>query len=102
MIRPLLFSIVVVLGACAPTGQERTEQTCTVFCGCMAPPLPALQESCMAECREELDASRLSDACVDCITQHGDRCASLEQLCEPICDPPQEDDPFIVDAGVPF
>ena len=90
----------MVLGACAPTEQERTEQTCTVFCGCMAPPLPALQKQCMAECTMEFDASRFSDECIACITANGDRCATLEQLCEPICDPPQPD-PF-ADAGVPF
>jgi len=102
VISRLLFSVVVVLGACAPTEQERTEQTCVVFCGCMAPPLPALQEQCMAECRVEFDTSRLSDACLDCINANGDRCASLEQLCGPVCDPPQEGDPIILDAGVPF
>ena len=56
----------------------------------------------MAECRVEFDTSRLSDACLDCINANGDRCASLEQLCGPVCDPPQEGDPIILDAGVPF
>ena len=102
MTRSLLFSVVVVLGACAPTEQERTEQTCTVFCGCMAPPLPALQDRCMAECRMEFDTSRFSDECIACITANGDRCATLEQSCGPLCSPPVEGDPTFVDAGVPF
>jgi len=58
----------------------------------------------MDQCRMDprFDVSRLSDACIACISENGDRCASLEQRCEPICDPPpQEDDPFIVDAGAP-
>jgi hypothetical protein len=99
--RRLLFSVVVVtLGACAPTEQERAEQTCSAICGCMAPPLPALQDQCMAECRMDFDSSRLSDQCIDCISANSDRCATLVQTCEPICDP-SEPDPFF-DAGVPF
>ena len=56
----------------------------------------------MAECRMESEFSRLSDACIGCITENADRCTTIEQVCGPVCDPPQEDDPFIVDAGVPF
>lgn len=67
----------------------------------MAPPLPALQERYMADCRQDVDSTRISDDCLACVTANADRCATLELACGSVCQPPQ-DDPTFVDAGVPF
>lgn len=93
MTRPLL---VLLLGAaalspaCAQTDAERTEQTCTLLCGCEAPPLPGLQKQCMVKCQQDFDVSRVSDNCLACVSANSDRCATLQQVCAPVCSPPQE------------
>jgi len=77
------------LAACEVTPEERAETACRVICECEAGPLPALQDACVADCRREIDTSRISDECLACVSANTDRCQQIQQLCEPICDPGQ-------------
>lgn len=98
--RGLVFTIgaIGLLSACELPPEQRAAAACVTICECTAPPLPAVQEQCVAECMLEAP-DELSDDCLACISGH-ETCATLERDCEPICDPP-EPPVFIVDAGIP-
>lgn len=88
----------VALGACEPSATERAQAACSQLCACSVAPLPALQDRCIAQCVTEASGA-ITDACSDCIAAHGDQCATLRSVCEPICAPPEPPTDF-VDGGV--
>jgi hypothetical protein len=86
--RWLLIGLVVASSACETTSEDKALQACSVLCSCMEAPLPALQDRCVAKCTDELDTSNVSDSCIACVSANADHCSTLENVCEPICDPP--------------
>jgi hypothetical protein len=95
--RWLLIGLAVASSACETTPEEKAMQACSVLCTCMEAPLPAVQDRCVAKCTTELDVGQISDQCIACVTANSDRCTTLENVCGPICNPPQ---PGFPDAGI--
>jgi hypothetical protein len=93
-----VLALVAALAACDASVQESITAACTSFCGCEASPLPDEQQECIGECVNEIPAS-IPQACLDCISAHANRCATLEIDCEPACnfegDPPPPPPPLI-------
>jgi hypothetical protein len=75
---------VVVLVACAQTVADDALRACAPLCGC-AEPLPAAQQDCTGQCITEFERSPLTEACIVCIDQHRDRCATLLGDCTSLC-----------------
>ncbi len=100
--RWLLIGVVVALSpACETSPEQRVMSACTAICACQAPPLPALQDQCIAQCSDDVSGVSISDACISCINANSDRCATLESTCRPSCnrqEPPTDD--FGVDGGL--
>lgn len=86
--------------ACEVTREERVAAACSSICACRVAPLPALQDRCVADCNNQLDATNASDACLDCVSANSDRCSTLENVCAQICDPPTPGDPQFPDGGI--
>lgn len=84
----LLLGLLVSSPACETTPEERIASACTVLCRCEEAPLPALQDSCITKCSNEIDSIEISDPCIECISANGDKCATLEDVCGPVCTPP--------------
>jgi hypothetical protein len=95
--RWLFIGLALVSSACETTPEEKALQACSVLCNCMEAPLPAVQDRCVAKCTDELDVGDLSEQCIACVTANSDKCATLQNVCEPLCDPPQTGFP---DAGI--
>ncbi len=89
--RWLLIGLVVLAPACETTPEERAATACTVLCGCSQPQLPALQDRCVADCSNQI-SMRLSNECIACISANSNRCATIEDVCRPICNPPPTND----------
>lgn len=87
----LLIILSVAVAACEVPPEERVDQACSSICACTEAPLPALQDRCVADCKDDLDAGNISDECIDCIAANSDRCSTLEATCKPICQPPPVD-----------
>ena len=92
--------LVAALTACDASLQESVTAACTSLCGCEASPLPGEQQECIGECVNEVPAS-VPLACLDCITAHANRCATLEIDCDPLCDPEPDPDPPPPPPGLP-
>lgn len=75
---------VVALVACAQTVADDALRACAPLCGCMEP-LPAAQQDCTGQCITEFERSPLTEACIVCIDQHRDRCATLLDDCTSRC-----------------
>lgn len=84
----IMTCLAAALSACEISPEEKALQACSVLCTCKEAPLPAIQDRCVTKCTDELETSNVSDACVACVTANGDHCSTLENICEPICDPP--------------
>ncbi len=95
--RWLLIGLAVAASACETTPQEKATQACSALCTCMEAPLPAVQDRCVAKCTDELDVRGISDQCIACITANSERCTTLQNVCAPVCNPPQ---PGFPDAGI--
>lgn len=95
--------LLAALSSCDPDA-ARAVEACSVICDCQAPTFD--QDTCLNQCVSEAtdQIAQLPAACLACISEHRDRCLSLETDCEPLCDqgidnPPPEP-PVIVDGGV--
>jgi hypothetical protein len=75
--------VLVLVSACfAQQPQQRAEQVCNSFCGCLA---PAGVQSCVDnDCLPALPQG-VSDNCFDCVNQHEASCTSLETSCMATC-----------------
>ncbi len=92
--RWLLIGLVVALApACETTPEQRVVSACSAICACEAPPLPALQDQCIARCTNDASGFSISEQCISCINANSDRCAILETVCRPSCNtnPPTDD-----------
>jgi hypothetical protein len=101
-----VLALCAALAACDAGREEQVSAACTTFCRCEAPPVPTIQEECVAECVADLVPAPIPEACLSCITAHANRCSTIEIDCEPVCDvdepdpPIDEPDPIPVDAFV--
>jgi len=84
-----LIAAVVLATACTTTPEERIEAACTVLCGCQAGPLPGLQRECIKQCEGGASGQTITEQCADCITTNSDQCTTIENVCRPVCNPPQ-------------
>lgn len=83
--RRLVVVLVVALGGCAQSPQQRAEQVCMTFCDCLVG--PAQVQSCVdTQCLPQLPTP-VTDACFDCVNQHDSVCTTLENTCGPTCFP---------------
>jgi hypothetical protein len=94
----LVAQLAVALAACDVTPAERAATLCSVVCGCQQPPLPGLQRQCVDECTSQFRGDTVSDACLACVSEHADRCSSLESDCAFACSTTNP----TVDAGITF
>jgi hypothetical protein len=91
--RRLVLAWIAALIGCTPTLADDALSYCRPLCDCLGAPLPAAQRECTAECRRMFEADPLSTACVACVVEHTDRCATLLDDCVPVCSqpvPPQD------------
>lgn len=75
---------VIVLAACAQTVADNALRTCDPLCGCVEA-LPTAQQECTSTCVIAFERSPLNEACIACIVDHRDRCATLFDDCTPLC-----------------
>jgi hypothetical protein len=106
--RGLAFAALLIAAttSCDPEA-ARVVEACSVICDCQ----PAGGDECFTECVDEVaNQASLSDACLACVSDHRDRCLSIEVDCDDTCggddNPPQPGEPnpeppVVVDAGVP-
>jgi len=95
--------LIAALSSCDPDA-ARAVEACSVICDCEASTFD--QDECLSECVNEiLQDVRIPDACFTCISDHRDRCLSIDSDCQDPCstdEPPVPDEPPVaVDAGVP-
>lgn len=101
-----LAALLIAASSCDPDA-ARAVEACSVICDCQ----DAAGDECFTECVNDAsdEIARLPAACLSCISDHRDRCLSLEVDCfqgpcnvddQPPPDP-NPDPPVIVDAGVP-
>jgi hypothetical protein len=76
---------VVVLAGCAQTVIDNAIRTCQPLCGCAVSPLPSAQQDCNASCEMAFERTPLPELCIQCITAHADRCATLFDDCDTAC-----------------
>ncbi len=102
----LLLVFGVAGATCEHSAQDRVVSICETFCHCMSPPTDLAQEQCNTTCIGDASGAgvQITDACTSCITAHADRCGTVMQDCEQICNfntnpppPPPVDFP---DGGV--
>ena len=75
----------VVFVACAQTVADNAVRACNPLCGCVEAPLPSAQQDCVATCTTQFERGPLSEACIECIGDHADRCTTLFDECTPFC-----------------
>ena len=75
---------VIVVAGCAQTVEDNALRTCDPLCGC-AEALPSLQQACTTGCVTAFERSPLNEACIVCIVDHRDRCATLFDDCASLC-----------------
>jgi hypothetical protein len=75
---------VVGLVACTQTVVDNALRACDPLCGC-AETLPSAQQACTADCITAFERSPLREACIVCISDHRDRCATLFDDCVSLC-----------------
>lgn len=103
-----LAAFLLAATSCDPDA-ARAVEACSVICDCQS----ATSDECFTECVNDVadEITQIPAACLSCISDHRDRCLSLEVDCfDGPCDiddePPQPgtpepEPPVIVDAGVP-
>jgi hypothetical protein len=105
--RGLAFAALLLAATSCDPDAARAVEACSVICDCQ----PAGGDECLTGCVDDVaNQLTLSDACLACVSDHRDRCLSLEVDCEDLCggdDPPppqpepNPEPPVPVDAGVP-
>lgn len=107
--RGLAFAALLIAATSCDPDAARAVEACSVICDCQ----PAGNDECLTSCVDDVaNQLSLSDACLACVSDHRDRCLSLQVDCEGLCggdDQPQPGDPprpnpeppVVVDAGVP-
>ncbi len=97
--------LIAALSSCDPDA-ARAVEACSVICDCEQ----ATGDECFTDCVNDVadQIQVIPAACLACISEHRDRCLSLEAECfDGPCqlddNPPPEpgDPPVIVDAGMP-
>ncbi len=90
--RGLAVAWIVLAGlvwGCTQTQQDEARSMCNVLCDCMAPPLPSERRDCNTKCVSQFSTTSLTDACTECVFEHANRCATLNEDCTPLCQQPQ-------------
>ncbi len=101
--RGLAFAALLIAATSCDPDAARAVEACSVICDCQ----PAGGDECFTGCVDDVaNQLSLSDACLACVSDHRDRCLSLEVDCSNLCGgdnpPPQPGEPPVpVDAGVP-
>ena len=91
MVRAVWLALVLAgacLAACAPSPEDQALDLCQPLCRCNDVPLPSEQAACNASCERRFAMHPSSDACIDCVVEHTDRCPTLAQDCTPLCTQP--------------
>src|SRR5262245_37644988 len=86
--RRLAIAVLVVLGACTQSLSERGFSVCHPLCRCTDSRLPGVQQGCTEDCVIRFARNPLGDACIACVVEHADRCATLLDDCSPVCTQP--------------
>jgi hypothetical protein len=86
--RRLAIAVLAMLAACTQSLSEDGFSVCHPLCRCTGSPLPGAQQSCTEDCMTRFARSPLGDACIACVVEHADRCATLLDDCSPVCTQP--------------
>ncbi len=83
--RRLAIGFLALFAACTQTVADEAISVCEPLCRCIDVPLPAEQRTCSASCVTQFERTPLSEACVDCVIAHANRCTTLTDDCNPVC-----------------
>ena len=81
----LVLVLVVALGGCAETPDQRAQEVCASFCDCVVGTgLPAAVQDCIDnQCLPQIPP--VTDDCLSCVHQFEASCTALENTCAPSC-----------------
>lgn len=77
--------MLAALWGCTQTVQDEARGVCQVLCDCTTAPLPAARTECNTKCVGQFSSNPLPELCVECVLEHQNRCSTVEDDCNPLC-----------------